>query len=308
MVNLRSVDLNLLPVFEAAYEEKNLSKAAIRLAMTQPAVSHALSRLRHAFKDELFVRHPRGVTPTPLADQIYGRLGEALGLVRSTLVESRGFDPKISERRFFVAIPHPLGPMLALRCLQRMEKVAAKVTLAFSTRSRPVDLEEGLQDGRIDLAVDWLPPSRSGLTDEEVVRDELVVVARRGHPVLKGPKTRKALAAAAGFVSLRPRLDPNEHPLEGIREWVRLEPKVALEVSEFVEVLVVAAQSDLLGIVPLSLAMAGSRALDLQVVAATPRLKSFPVRMVWRTSRNVDSAHRFLRDQVRGVMKDVIKG
>src|SRR6187402_2290916 len=86
MLNLRSVDLNLLPVFEAAYEEKNLSRAANRLAMTQPAVSHALSRLRHAFKDELFLRHPRGVTPTPLADQIYGRLGEALGLVRSTLV------------------------------------------------------------------------------------------------------------------------------------------------------------------------------------------------------------------------------
>src|SRR6187431_3020777 len=107
MLNLRSVDLNLLPVFEAAYEEKNLSKAATRLAMTQPAVSRALSRLRHAFKDELFLRHSRGMTPTAKADAIYGRLGEALGLVRSTVVESRGFDPKTSEQRFFIAIPHP---------------------------------------------------------------------------------------------------------------------------------------------------------------------------------------------------------
>ena len=75
MLNLRAIDLNLLPVFEAAYEERSLSKAAVRLAMTQPAVSHALSRLRTAFRDDLFIRHPRGMTPTPAADAIYGRLG-----------------------------------------------------------------------------------------------------------------------------------------------------------------------------------------------------------------------------------------
>jgi DNA-binding transcriptional LysR family regulator len=308
MLNLRSVDLNLLPVFEAAYEEKNLSKAAVRLAMTQPAVSHALSRLRHAFKDELFVRHPRGMTPTAVADAIYGRLGEAMELVRSSLVESRGFDPALSERRFLVAIPHPLGPMLGLRLLQRVSAVAPKVALEFSTRSRPVDLERGILDGSVDLAVDWLPASRAGVTDEEVVQDELVVVARRGHRALKGATTLKALAASARFVALRPRVDMEEHPLEGFRTWLQLKPKVALLVSEFLEVLVVAADSDLLGVVPASLAKASSRALDIQVVPITPHLKKFPVRMVWRKSRSTDPAHRFLRDQVRAVMKEVIKG
>src|SRR5215510_5771661 len=82
VLNLRGVDLNLLPVFEAAYEEGSLSKAAVRLAMTQPAVSHALSRLRASFRDELFTRHSRGVRPTPLADALYGKLGQALGIVR----------------------------------------------------------------------------------------------------------------------------------------------------------------------------------------------------------------------------------
>ena len=308
MVNLRSVDLNLLPVFEAAYEEKNLSRAGIRLAMTQPAVSHALARLRHTFKDELFLRRPRGIAPTPMADAIYGRLGEALGLVRSTLVESRGFDPKFSERRFFVAIPHPLGPILALRLLQRVERVAHNVSIEFSTRSRPVDLERGILDGRVDLSVDWLPAGHEALIDEQVVRDELVVVGHRGHPALKGPNTRKALAANARFVSLRPRLDVEDHPLEGLREWVRLKPKVSLQVSEFMEVLVVAAESDLLGVVPMSLARASSRALDIAVVAITPRMKPFSVRMVWRRSRSADPAHTFLRDQLRAVMKDVING
>ena len=71
MFNIRSVDLNLLPVFEAVYEEKSLSRAAVRLAMTQSAISHALSRLRSVFRDELFVRQSRGVVPTPAADRVY---------------------------------------------------------------------------------------------------------------------------------------------------------------------------------------------------------------------------------------------
>ena len=70
MLNLRGLDLNLLPVFEAVYEERSLSRAAERLAMTQSAVSHAMSRLRSVFRDELFARRPRGVSPTPVADKI----------------------------------------------------------------------------------------------------------------------------------------------------------------------------------------------------------------------------------------------
>ena len=80
MFNIRSVDLNLLPVFEAVYEEQSLSRAAVRLAMTQSAVSHALTRLRALFGDELFVRRPRGVVPTPTADAIYAKLHDALGI------------------------------------------------------------------------------------------------------------------------------------------------------------------------------------------------------------------------------------
>ncbi len=120
MLNMRSVDLNLLPVFEAAYEERSLSRAALRLAITQSAVSHALARLRVLFKDQLFVRHARGVTPTPTADAVYEKTRPALGLVREAVTQTRGFDPASSERQFFVAIPHPLGPMIAVRLLEQL--------------------------------------------------------------------------------------------------------------------------------------------------------------------------------------------
>ena len=305
MLNLRAIDLNLLPVFEAAYEERSLSRAAARLAMTQPAASHALSRLRATFRDELFVRHSRGMTPTPVADAIYGRLGDALGLVRAAVGESRGFDPRQSERRFTIAIPHPLGPMLALNLIRGMQREAPRIGLAFSTRSRPLELERDLVSGRVDLSVDWLPPRREGLAEETLFEDRVVLIARKGHPCLRSRNTLKAVVSKWRFVRLRPRVNLDETPLEELRAWTRLNPSIALEVSELLEVLMVVSQSDLLGLVPWSLAERARPMLGVQVVPGMPRTGAVPVRMLWRSASTADPAHRFLREQVRGAARAI---
>ena len=153
MFNIRSVDLNLLPILEAVYEERSLSRAAARLAMTQSAVSHAVSRLRLVFRDELFVRHSRGVVPTPATEALYAKLHSALSSVRESITETRGFDPGTSSRRFFLAIPHPLGPWIVQRLQDRLAVVAPNVTVAGSTRSRPIDLDRALREGHTDAAI-----------------------------------------------------------------------------------------------------------------------------------------------------------
>jgi DNA-binding transcriptional LysR family regulator len=305
-INLRSIDLNLLPIFEATYEERSLSKAALRLAMTQPAVSHALSRLRVAFRDPLFVRHSRGVTPTPVADAIHARLGEALGLVRAAVDESRGFDPKTSKRHFVLAIPHPLGPMLALAILKRLQKAAPGITVAFSTRSRPVELERRLWEGRFDLSVDWLPPEREGLAHEALADDELVLVGRRGHPAIRSPGTFRALTDKWQLVILRPRVAWEEQSSEFATTWERLRPHVALQVSEYLEVLAVANQSDLLGLVPATLAQAASHVIAIARIPVKAPSPRFALRMIWRTRQGADAAHAFMREQVRAAVKDVL--
>ena len=185
MLNLRSVDLNLLPVFEAIYEERSLSRAADRLAMTQSAVSHALSRLRSVFREDLFIRQPRGVVPTRVADRLYATLRGALASVRESVAETRSFDPATSDRKFFVAVSHPLGPMIAVRLRERLGRIAPGVEVAFSTRSRPMEIEQALRDGRIDAAVDWLVPERGPFHEVTLFEDAVVVVARSGHPALR---------------------------------------------------------------------------------------------------------------------------
>jgi DNA-binding transcriptional LysR family regulator len=252
------------------------------------------------------VRHSRGVTPTPAADALYARLGEALGLVRAAVDESRGFDPATSKRHFVVAIPHPLGPMLALELMKRLEAAAPGITVAFSTRSRPVDLDQRLREGRFDLSVDWLPATRAGLAEEKLAADELVVVARIGHPAIRGRDTFRALVGKWRFVILRPRVDLEEHSPEIAAEWERLRPRVALRVSHYLEVLAVASQSDLLGLVPKTLAQAASGVIGIRQLRAAAPATGFSVRMIWQQARGPDAAHRFLREQVRAAVKAVV--
>ena len=304
MLNLRSVDLNLLPVFEAVYEERNLSRAAERLAMTQSAVSHALSRLRSLFRDELFVRQPRGVVPTRGSDVLYATLRGALASVRESVGNARGFSPGAAERSFFVAVSHPLGPMIAVRLRERLARVAPGIEVAFSTRSRPIEIERAMREGRIDAAVDWLMPERGRFHDVTLFEDAVVAVARNGHPLLRRMESTSDLAKAS-FVSLRPRVE-GEHPVAGLREWQRLKLNYVLEVSEILEIFMVVRQSDLFGLIPTSMIKFARDVFGLRQVLAGPKIVRVPIKLMWHADREADAAHVFLRNQIRLAATDVV--
>src|SRR5215475_9145213 len=157
MFNLRTLDLNLLTVFEAIYDLGTVSGAADRLALSQSATSHALSRLRDVCKDELFVRTSQGLSPTPGAREMYPAIKQALDALRAALAEASGFDPRTSQRRFRISITLAMAPYYLLALRAAVAAAAPNVVLTFDTVSRPLNLAEGLRDGVIDIALDWLP-------------------------------------------------------------------------------------------------------------------------------------------------------
>ena len=296
MLNLRSVDLNLLPVFEAAYEEPTLTRAAERMAMTQSAVSHALSRLREVFDDELFVRQGRGVVPTAAATTIYAKLHGALSTVRESVSQARGFDLKTSTKSFFISISHPLGPLMAVRLREQLARAAPGVKVAFSTRSRPVELDQALREGRVDAAVDWISPAVGHFNEVTLFDDALVAVARRGHPALRRARTVDALKTGE-FVALRRRTE-GESPEPGLQDWLRLKLNVALEVSEILEVFMVASQSDLLGLIPRSMLKLARDTLGLRALPVEVTAKSFAIKLIWPANKESDPAQMFMRRQI----------
>jgi len=150
-MRLRNLDLNLLLVFDAVLRERSVVRAADSLAISQPAVSHALNRLRHALKDQLFVRTPAGMSPTPRAEQLALPVRKALNELQLA-VEGDTFDPSTADRLFTIAVNNyaavvAVGPILAA---VRAQAPAVRLSLV---PSGTLNLTDRLDRGEIDLAL-----------------------------------------------------------------------------------------------------------------------------------------------------------
>ena len=180
--NLSRVDLNLFVVFDAIYREGNLTRAAESLHLSQPAVSHALGRLRERFDDPLFERSGKGVAPTPLAKAIVGRVRAALQDLESTLTEGLNFDPAQSNRVFTLAARDVLESSALPPLMARLQQQAPGVQLR-SVRVARRDMESALSSGQIDFAADVLLPVSDQIEHEAIGQEQLVVVMRTQHPL-----------------------------------------------------------------------------------------------------------------------------
>jgi DNA-binding transcriptional LysR family regulator len=193
-VNLRSIDLNLLPVFEAIYVERSLTRAGETLHVTQPAVSNALSRLRAAFGDPLFVRSARGMSPTPAAQALIGPVREALGKLRGGLDPRAAFDPKTSDRTFNIAIRDAAATALIPMLARRLERAAPGVRIHCHQADR-TEIPSELASGRLDFAIDIPALARPELDSAPLISDRLVCALRRDHPKAKRRLTLDAFLA-----------------------------------------------------------------------------------------------------------------
>jgi DNA-binding transcriptional LysR family regulator len=296
MFNLRSLDLNLLTVFEAIYELRAVGGAADRLALSQSATSHALSRLRDTCKDDLFVRANLGLSPTPVAQEMYPAIKQALDALRATLAEASGFDPATSQRRFRISIPHPMGPFYSLALRAAVAAAAPSIVLTSDTVSRPRDLEESLRDGVVDVAIDWLPVQLDPFINGKLFDDRLVLLARRGHPSIDVGVTIEDLWKAE-FVTFHHRREIDFEPT-AIKELRKLGMRVTVHVSELLEIPTVVASTDLVGVFAASMGPLMEQRLGLQVLPIPLDLPSVPIYMIWHATRRHDPAHRWLREVV----------
>lgn len=195
-MNLRAIDLNLLPVLEAIYAERSLTRASETLHITQPAVSNALSRLRAHFEDPLFVREGRGVKPTAMAEAMMPAVREALDRLRAGLEPRSEFEPSRSNRMFNIsardASAFVFGPALA----QRLEAEAPSIRLGWSQLPRAAVSTE-LASGRLDLALDTPDVRGPNLERLDLPASPYVCVLAPGHALADAPLTPES------FQSLR---------------------------------------------------------------------------------------------------------
>jgi DNA-binding transcriptional LysR family regulator len=186
-------DLNLLRVFLAISDLRSLTAAGERLGLTQPAVSHALRRLRALFDDPLFVRTPTGMLPTDAALRLHAPLTQAFGIINMAVQQLAKFDPATAQRVFRVSMSdmsefYFLPPLLAM-----LDQNARGIHIEIA--NFPVDsVSTAMRSGKIDLALGYVPGLDPGCVSKTLFVDEHVCVVRAGHPLRKQKPTKEDLA------------------------------------------------------------------------------------------------------------------
>lgn len=305
--NFRTLDLNLLRVFDEVMAERSLTRAARNLALTQPAVSNALRRLRDTLGDELVRRSGQGMEPTPRALLLWPAVRDALRQLQQSLAPSR-FDPAQADTTFVLAMADATAAELVPRLVDIIEAEAPGVSLRvvpLATR----DPRKLLDDEVIDLAVGYFPAVVADLTAREQVGKavafatqrlydgEYVCVMRADHPLASGPLTLNRFCAARHLL-----VSFSGRPFGFIDEALATlgrERRVVLTVNQFFTAGRVVANSNLLTVLPRHFVGVTGIA-DALVLRKLPfAVPAVHVDALWHRRRDQDSAHRWLRDTIR---------
>lgn len=204
-MRLGTLDLNLFVAFEAIYRERNLTRAAETLSITQPGISNALTRLRQSFDDQLFVRDGRVMVPTPVAENIIGPVRSALSQLGRCIEDLDKFDPATAERTFTVSMKFLDANTLLPKVFALINRAAPGVRL-HCLRTPRREITRQLTAGRLDLAVD-LEQLPSGPLHKATLMQENYVYALRGDHPLAGKELslEQFLTLKHIVVSSRPR-------------------------------------------------------------------------------------------------------
>ncbi|SEM20415.1 transcriptional regulator, LysR family [Pseudomonas sp. NFIX51] len=294
-LNLRRLDLNLLLVFDALMQEQNLSRAAVRLNLSQPAVSNALARLRSQLDEPLFIRTARGMQPTPRAHVLHGSVRQALRLLQEGLDPGSEFDPAASDQTFTLSMNDYAQARLLPALSRRLQSAAPKVRLAV--RSDAADsLPAWLTTGMLDLAVDYLYFDDPDLCYQPLLEEQLVVIGRIDHPAFEPQLGLKAYEQSQ-HVAI-PDRGGRGSPLEIVLGSAKVQRHVQLFVPHYLSIPLIVAQSDLLGTVPRRLAEHFCALMPIRIAELPLVAPPVQVSLIWHRQQERGPGHRWLREEI----------
>lgn len=289
---LRRTDLNLLAVFDVVYRERNLTRAAQSLALSQSAVSHALARLRERLGDPLFLRQGRGVVATPRAERLAPAVQAALAQLHEALRPGAAFVPARDLQRLTLAMPDELEPIVLPELLQRIRAAAPQAVLA-SVRLNRAQLRADLAAGRIDLCVDVARPTEADVLHEPWREHRLCVVAARARRL----DIATYLAADHVTVSSRRTGATLEEFMLG---RLGLERRVALRCQNYEAACRVVAETGMLLTMPREHAVLLRPALGFHILPLPLDLPPIDLHLYWHRQAERLPAQQWLREALRG--------
>jgi DNA-binding transcriptional LysR family regulator len=299
-MNWGAFDLNLLIVFDAVMQDRSVTRAGSRIGLSQPAMSHALNRLRYMLKDDLFVRTPEGMVPTPRAEMLAQPLRHALSEMQLAL-EPAAFDPAASDRRFAIAINNYAAVVLAPPLVAAVSAAAPGVRLDLQP-SGTLDLVDRLDRGELDLSLGRIDSPGERFAKATLFEDPFVMVMRRGHPA-----SRRKLSAAAFAALPCLEISSSREDYGFIDRWLAertLVRRIALR-APYLSAAPILVQSDLVATLSRRIAQEFVRNHPLQIREPPYDSPLVQTVMMWHRRLDRHPAHRWLRDVILSVSKSL---
>lgn len=294
-MNLRSLDLNLLLVFDAVYNERSISRAAIKLHLSQPAVSNALARLRERFSDPLFERNSQGMSPTPRAKVLVEPIRRALDILERGLRGDEPFDYAQSNREFVIAVEDYGETIILPRFIDWLAETAPLVRI--NIRPEPsAQLESELRDGIVDLALDYFALPRPGYESQALMTESLLSLSRKDHPII-GEQLTLDTYLKLRHIALTPRTRTT--PMIDLALAKRgMKRTISVTVPHFQSMPVMVETSDMICTMPRRMANLYADHFFLKTHTVPLRIPRFPVYLIWHDSLEEDAGHRWLRNHL----------
>ncbi len=300
-MELHELDLNLLVVFNELLTERRVSKVAEKLGVSQPAVSNSLAKLRRLFDDDLFLRTPMGMAPTPHAEQLAESVGDALAMLHSGINQQTTFTPASAERNFTIGVTD-VGEIYFMPALiERLRSEAPRVTLS-TVRNATTTLRDDLESGRVDLAIGLLPHLKAGFFQRRLFSQKYACLMRRGHRLDKKRITLAEFSGAEHLVVVS--AGTGHGKVDELLQRSGIERRVLLTVPHYVSVGHILQATDMIATVPDRLADRLIEPFGLVKLPHPAQLPDVAIHVFWHAKYHRASANRWLRGLVIEMFAD----
>jgi DNA-binding transcriptional LysR family regulator len=293
-MDTKKLDLNLLVALEALLAERNVTKAAHRLNLSQPALSAQLNRLRDIFSDPLLLPAQRGMIATARALELQEPLHSALDQVRGVVAKQSPFDPATADITFSIAASDYVQYAVLMPLTLALQREAPKVRIAWRTIDGRT-IAGQMESGEVDLGFITLDTAPDALRTRKLYDETYVCIARRNHPMI-ARKLDLVTFAALDHVIVSPRGGGFTGATDTALEALGHERRVGLSVTSFLMVPEIVARSDMVALVPRKLVK--DRADRLQIIDPPLPVQGFTISLVWHDRTTAHPAQRWLREKI----------
>jgi len=296
LVNIKNFDLNLLVVFKTLYEERNVTKASKKIGITQPAMSNALNRLRYLINDELFIRGPKGMRPTPRANELSAPIQKALSDLELSL-SSINFNPRTTKKLYRVSISDDVAPLILPNLINFLEKQSPNSSLRIRSEQGSEALKL-LDNNDIDFAIGRFEVVSSRFGSMELYTEKYVCMMNSKHELAKEEKLSIKQYLSSKHLRVAPAGTPVA-PVDRTLSQLNLEREIFARIDLITMAPLILKNSDLLLTLPSKTAQRMAKSYNFSISELPLDLEKRQTKLLWHKELTNHPAYEWIKKQIR---------